>query len=577
MVNFHLALSISRKTSWILASILVVKFILGSWGISWGLPDRWNTDEQIADSLTMIANKTLYSPHDTTHPTFHKFVLAFLFLIYLALLQLFGHALSPYISAGSISWLNLAQNFPDFAATMYLIGRWLSVFSGLASIYLIYLIAKYIFEDKNIALLSSAILTLNMGLNTTNHYAKADSLVVLMVLLVCYFCLKSLKGKDFLKNFLAASFLAGLALATKWDGGIAILFLMFSYFSHLNSSSLLKEHQSIIPRIKLLFNFKIASLSVFFYLFGAFIGWPDGFLSPHRYIGTGSVTARLPASAQNLLPLYLGQIKTYSILFIKIFGLPLALFAFVFFFKLLFQKKRYPKHLKMIMIMLICYIFVALIVYTRYKGGGPKFIILSVPFLCMFAAVGLYEFWQWSRLNLFIRLFLIITVFLYSSFYVWKSDLVFSRKDTRYASTRWVLDNLEETQTLEHLQEADLLYSPSKVFNQVEIIYYGRSSRTHNKNKSFFKLNGTSLAYLGKINLEGSPSDYFITASGHDFLYWPDEITSEPANRFLLNLISGKKKEYELVKKFIYQEDLWFNPRPTYTCPEIYIFRRKNR
>ena len=216
--------SLSKKLSLgLLIIVLFTKFSLNIIGLSWGLPDRWNIDESVAPTLKMASNFSYYSPDDLGHPTFYKYVLGFSLGIYLVSLKITGYPLANIKQAASISWVNLAKNWPDFCSNIYLVARFLSVIFGLIGIVLIYRIGTLSF-NRRAGLLAATSLSLSVGYLDINLFAKNTSLVVFLTIITLYFSLQALSGRYFQKNIFLAFFVAGLAFATKLDGGIAVIF-----------------------------------------------------------------------------------------------------------------------------------------------------------------------------------------------------------------------------------------------------------------------------------------------------------------------------------------------------------------
>ena len=75
MLRSFLSKEVSKKqATWILAFILFLYFTLTVYGITWGLPDRWNVDEQVAKTLRLIHSKSPLTLVDETHPQFYNFI-----------------------------------------------------------------------------------------------------------------------------------------------------------------------------------------------------------------------------------------------------------------------------------------------------------------------------------------------------------------------------------------------------------------------------------------------------------------------------------------------------------------------
>lgn len=548
-----------RKNTLIICAILLVYILLSVYGIQWGLPDRWNADEEVARTLRLIHLKSIFAVVNTTHPQLYNFVLAIPLAFYLIILKLANYPLQTVISAASKSWIHLSVVDPEFATVVYIIARSFSAILGLGTIILTYLIAKLLY-NKKVGLFSAAILSLSLGLVEISHFAKHTALVLPLVLLVIYLCIKGLKQGGFERYFLYASFVSGLAISTKYDGGLSLMILISSYIIWFRTNK-----KIVVGSKKLIF------FSVILVILGFLFGWPAFLKNLSLYIN--NVMGNFPHFSFSLIPILAKKIYFNIRHIIVMFGLPMGIFVYagILHFIVSFKKHSYGL---IFASMLVPYFLLNVIYFIEYPGASTKLLIQAVPILSIFAACAIDNFLNSAGFVKILNRVVISVVFLLTFIYTFRADMLFAYKDTRYESSKWILNNIPITATIEHVQEVDLLFSAklSLIYN---VKFYGRNSKSFSGN-SFYKIDDQAIAteYLVQLDREGSSADYFIVAFGKDFKKDISDMPKGSENQFCYRLFLGKDANFKLVKRFHYPESLFFNPRPSYTAPDIYIFRR---
>jgi 4-amino-4-deoxy-L-arabinose transferase-like glycosyltransferase len=93
---------------------------------------------------------------------------------------------------------------------------------GVASVYLVYLIAKHLFKDELAGILSAAVFSLDGLALVMSRIGMNDSYLLFFVLLSIYFFLKD-------KNFFSA-LAFGLAIAAKWSAAWAVPVIVLTHF-----------------------------------------------------------------------------------------------------------------------------------------------------------------------------------------------------------------------------------------------------------------------------------------------------------------------------------------------------------
>lgn len=543
-----------RAAGFCLFGIIVLNVLLTLPGITWGLPDRWCLDEQVANSIRLLQSKSILTIPNVIHPQLYNFVLAMLFVPYLGVLKLTGYPFEKVQAAASTSWIALAAQFPDLATGLYLVARLSSVLFGALGVFLVYRIAKQLYGLKA-GLVSALVLAVTMGFVETNHLAKHTSLVVLMVLLVGYLAVSAYQLADF-KRLYGAAFCSGLAFTAKLDGVISIVFVILAHY-YMSQDGRFGLRRWLNPRGAL--------LSVLFVL-GIAVGWPAAITGLNTYVEQtqerqwGLFYGGFPSLSLQGLELLIEKLYDNVVHLLVVFGLPLgvaALAAFVW----LMARARTDVASRILLGMMLAYSGVVIGYYTTWPGAHTKLMIHLVPALAI-AIGGAFQAWR-ARDSM--KTAVMAGIIMYSALYTYQADLVFAQGDTRYASTAWIERHIPKGASIEMVHEVDLLFS-SRLMPDYQVIYLGRNSTTYSG--SLFKIAREEVkSAMEKLSKEGSRADYFIMVQGANFVTPPEKDT------FLWRLVNGREADYRLVQSFSSPETL-LAPKSPYTSPDILVFKR---
>ncbi|MEW6008505.1 MAG: glycosyltransferase family 39 protein [Candidatus Omnitrophota bacterium] len=575
-----------NKQGYILILILMLNLFLNVYGINWGLPNRWNVDEQVATSLRMLHEKSIVTSDDFGHPTFYYFFLILVLSLFIIFLKFIGYPLATVESAAAVSWIKLTFVAPDFAKGIYFIARFASCLLGVFSVYMVYLIGKRIF-NKTTGLLSAAVLSMTMGFAAINHFAKYDSLLHLLMLITIYFCIKAIQGRDFKKYIFLASFFAGISMATKYNGAILVNSIITAYLLHKKREagvSFKKITSFLFDKIVL----GIAGL----YILGNLIVWPGLLLNFREYLNSFLYYGTLRAGSPYVLyHSYYVNMVNYFIQITLIFGIPIFIFAIIGTVGYLFKLKKVSAEILILLVIIIPYF---LIISSDRHMYHPctRYIIAIIPFLSLFAGKALNSFLEYG-INRILKILVIAFIFIFSFFYTLSADLTFVKDDTRYKATKWVLKNLPENSSIEMLDQIDWLVAADKIVSAYNINFFGNSSKDNVTRIKFKVLRSSNFRedYFKKLNISGIRRDYimlvFLNAS--DIPYGAIDTVLTEESKFKYNLVNGKLN-YRLVKQFSHPNDklksslirglslprnIFWNPNPTdYTSPTILIFKK---
>ena len=540
-------------TVWFIVLIVCLKLLLGIYGINWGNPDRWNVDDRLTAALRMVSEKTFfYSSIQSSHPVFYYYFLLSALLPYFLFLKLTGFDFYMAKKAALISWLSFTRACPDLANGLLIAGKLSSLLLGVGTILIIFLLARKIYGNR-IALFSAIILTLNVGLVGTNHLIKNENLAIFLVVLVIYIWTSILKNKFSYKKFYLSCFLSGLAIGTKLDSAILLFGISFTILYCLRTVAL-----------NMYRNIGLILASCIFVSLGVLAGYPR-FIVPVKVpggvvegaVGGFSVLFCTPGILNTL-----EQTKMVAMNLASSFNILISIFLVLGVAFSLTKLKTLGYHAYLLLSIFIPYFIINIFFY---KFTATKLLVLSLPFLAIFAGLGFELFWKKMALHKPMRAILSILMLIYSVIYVVRADMVFAKDDTRYISTRWVEKNIHAGASIAIVQEPELLFSSRLVGEYA--IYYGEERLSYDNNPYTKPRTGAASETALLKNLSGY--DYAIVSSWNHMAF-------ETGGKDRMEEMLLGNKGYALVKAIEYNENLLFNPRPSYTCPAIFIFKKIN-
>ena len=222
----------SLARQWIPVGLIVaVALMLRLWGTNFGLPylehvDEWNVAER---ALHMVQTGN-FDPLDYrqpgladndrqafTYPTFTTYLETGVFVV--RFLQ--GVAADRFDGTN-----NLASPYykPDF----YLWGRGLVALMGAGTVLLVFLLGKRVYNYR-VGLVAAIFLTFFYLHALNSHWLTTDVPSGFMVLLPFFWILPILEGHEERRFYLLAGFLAGLAVATKYNNALILLPLVLAH------------------------------------------------------------------------------------------------------------------------------------------------------------------------------------------------------------------------------------------------------------------------------------------------------------------------------------------------------------
>ncbi|MDP1853067.1 MAG: glycosyltransferase family 39 protein [Candidatus Omnitrophota bacterium] len=570
-----------KKINFLVFAAVVINLVLNIYGNTWGLPFRWHADESVVNTLHMAGQKTLIDPiGEFLKPTGYNIFLLITFIPAYVFLKIVNYPLGELGQAALVSWNNVAIKFPDFAGGIYLYARVVSAVLGALCVYLIYLLGREMYEEKA-GVFSAVFLAISMGFIAVNHFAQYVSLLNLLIILVLLLCVKAQKSDsaaDMRKLLFSAFLFSGFAASVHINAPLLLLPLSLTFIYSFN-----KLANKFSLKVLILFGCGLA------YITGILLGTPSlltnlkDYLSGTAYGGIVSANTIFGSA-----PIFIGPVN-YFFEVLSIFGLPIFCLVCLGLARWIFSPADISRPQITVCSFILSYYFI-MTVLNQDKYPQDKYIIAIIPLLAIFAgkfASDLIKARAFPRAAKFLFFSLIIT---YSIFYSIKADRYFLSGDTRYASTKWVYQNVPSGAKLEVFDQLDYVLS-SSLIKEYEIIYLGRSSKKF-YGKNFFKWNKVAGRedYMKMISENDSSSDYIIIDLNDVKGFLASDSVSHIAwlNEYVRALFRNQKN-YRLVKKFepqnkkiennyglVYFKNMLWDPIPCYrtTANTIYIFKK---
>ena len=409
---------IAKHWLFLLVSILVIGLFIRLWGINFGLPYIYDSDEThfVDRAFRILVNRDL-NPHWFGPPA--STLIYMLAGIYTAIFFL-GRGLGIFASFEDFHTL-----YYQDPTIFYLSGRLLSAVFAIATILLVYFICQRLF-NKTTGIIAAALVAVTPWHVQYSQVVRMDIPMTFLVLVAFWYCLDILE-KDNLASYILAGFFTGLAIVTKFPALVFVLTIILTY--------LLNKGWRGKNRFKSIFASATACLG------GAFLGSPFLFLDFQTTLVDVRHEARpleLGATGQGLIPnitWYLQNPLTSSFTF---YGLLLIGVGIVF---CLISKQKEKLTLISFPIFFLLFIASLTLIWNRW-------IIPAIPFGCIILAYAMYEIAKWidNRLKFRIGFWLMLICFGYISTSLLNASVLHVQQksgiDTKVVAAQWMLDNI---------------------------------------------------------------------------------------------------------------------------------------
>lgn len=555
--------------------ILVLACVVRFWGIGFGLPNtECRPDETIIINFAMEFGKCDLNPHFFDYPTFYMYILFCFYILYFLIGMAFGryNSLYDFIAEYSVS--------PD---NFYLLNRFLVVILGVATVFVLYKVASYLFNKKT-AVISSLFLSLAYLHVRNSHFGKVDIPATFFIMCSMAFIIKSY-GQSTLKNYLWAGVLAGLATSVKYNA-VILLFPML-VVHHFNVFNKKYKIAKIFADKRILF-FIIAGASAFF------ISSPFILLDFRQFVSDFS---RVLNVVPHSFGIDLGWGWWYHFRFSLFYGLGWSLLLASLLGVFVVMRINIRKAAILCSFPVIHYIL-----FGAFRTVFLRYMIPVIPFLCITAAVFVVYIADKISIRKIAR-FRGITTFLLagsilvpSAHNIVQLNNLLSKKDNRVVAKEWVNENIPDGSSIYQpfspwgkLQFQPMLETLHKFYN--EIIAEGKQGRPIKSKIDYFEKNYVpeyaEWTYNTKINkfefknkiTKDFPSYIIIEES-------PLEIYSKVPPKIveLLNSSYHMKKSFKAVdvddkRNFYQQQDAFYVPYAGFNGlkrpgPNFYIYEK---
>ncbi len=576
-----------RIENLLLTVILLTALGLSLFGIQMGVPSRWYVDEVYATSLRILGERSLMPALTSSlNPGAYPIALAVFQIPYLLILKLSGYPMELAAASASLSWTQMALDYPGLASGIIIWSRLFSVLLGVSSCYILYKLGKRMYHPR-VGLYSALVLATSMDFSGTNHFAIPTSLVSFLTLFSFYFVVEFYDSGFNTRFIKLAALTAGLCFSTKLNGLIAILPLgIVLWFT---------------DRRRLIFFIRT---SLCYLILGVILGNPIVLIHPIESFKRYGYL--LNYYLIDIEPATMGQIEHYNFFtrglglanyLIQItygIGIPYALLALAGIAIHFSNRKNGPFHRWLLGLFLLSYWFIISLTQYGVNNAPAKASVLLTPFIALLAGTGLEQLLgskQWGQWK-WLKAALAASALCYSFWYCLSADWVFIKKDTRYQVTQWIHENIPKESTVEFLFEINRAAS-EELFKNYQILHAGVNARESKGISPFKNMMEKSVYYFN--HREAGPEGKYLVLTFDSFTDIPIIENAPPDTLMgkcpvIQGLLKGKYP-YRLAKKFIpsnYKiESRWFpgvlvplsfwkNPIPNmgYISPIVYIYER---
>lgn len=522
-----------KKLNLIPFGAVILALILRLIGIKWGLPNQWHFFPYHPDEVLIIgASSNVNIFHLQLDPKFYNYGSLYIFIV--SFLNTLG-ALWGFLMGGAVY---------EELAKMILIGRIASAIMGTLTVWIIYQIAKRLYNDE-IATAGAYLLAIAPLHMVHSHYTAVDVPTAFFVSLSLFFsALVLAKPKDI--YFFLGGLSCGLATATKYNA----LFAVFPFFYLLFSKG---------------FSFKRLFLLSFGVIFGFLLGCPGSLINfskfkkdflyelQHTRLGHGDLFI-------NTGPGWLYNLRT---LFFTL-GIPLFFATIAGIFRALI--KHSPSDILLLSFIIPYYLLIS---FSNVRFA--RYLIPILPFLLILSSRLFFP----SKKNLLreIGLFSFILLFIYTSLLSLAYLRSLASEDPRDSAGNWLRHNLKPGEKVGLLQ-TPWFYTPA-------FIPYNGGTMSKRDFLNWVERAPWRVSLIGwdKVRLLEVSPDYFVV-SNFEYIH-PLRLERPSALEFWRTL----EEKYRLEK--VFKRDLRFLglsfpfvPQAIpedilYTFPEIRIYKIK--
>ena len=491
-------LNLSQANRWPLGLILLAALLLRLYGIQHGLPYIYDPDEPLfmwyAEEI--VVNHDL-NPHWFGHPgSTTIYLLAALF----AGINTAGQVLGKFQNPWDVRMFN-----DQDPSLVYLLGRGTMVVFGVATVLLVFLLARRLF-NRPAALIAGGILAITPLHVYYSQFVRTDIQATFWVVCSFWFCLNILE-KGRWRDYMWAGAFAGIATATKYPAALICTAIIIA---HILPKNWRLAHQLKLAASGLAFCAAMFISSPFLFLdYRTTLYNISAEIINHPLAATRETAFFKTLAWYVQIPLA----KSFTWLGLILIGIGISLCV---------RSKQKASYL------LVSFPLIFLAFIATNKLYWERWVIVALPFLSIVLAYAIVEVakqisQRWKSISpgwIYAACLLIIMIPLFFSSL--KSSATLAAPDTRTIAAEWMLSHIAPGSNIAVEWYAPSL--PKEEFNYYDVDSSGNLVRFDPT--GYYKKLYTSYGRLGGLNQLGAIADQKITYIVMSNLY--DRYQAEP-------------------------------------------------
>ncbi len=557
------------KKNRIIVSICAVNFIIHSIGITWGLPnfDSWAIDSVVPSGVLKGLAKGYSFGFSYHYPIVHLVLLGV--LIIPVLLTGAVHALVLHNPAEIMAliasikkaapleqWEIVQTLLPikTYTTSIILVGNIVTLFMSIGVVYMIYLLAREIFNEKT-GLFAAALLTFNVSFNYYSHTGNLDVPYIFWGLFALYHLLMAVRynRRD---NFVICAITTVLCFGTK-DQGYALFVLPFIIYlviipfiwkRSVNEFFNIYKRNFVIFVICFIAVFVVAeNLILNFNGFIARIKIMTG-VNSEGYTQYTSTLAGYKSLFRDFLPVYIELIASWPVAILTLAGVITA--------SVKEYRRSSPVFLPLISAISFMIFFVLIV-----KRADHRFLLAPSILLSVYAGYLLALLFDMMNNKIFWAVAIPVSVYLMIFTFNININLLM---DTRYRVTEWMEKNIPNGSKVEHYE--DYVYLPQFPSNVREYRIKKDYDDVSKRNPDYIIISSLWYKRFFKENIIPSAEGTKIPDRAVKF-----EASDQGA--YVRALLTGGT---EYVKAITFTHSVPWPFKPMHVTPEIVILQRKS-
>ena len=427
-----------RAATILVSAALAIAAVARYWGIDFGLPHtRSRPDEEFLIAMAHRFMQGHLDPDFFIYPPLYAYGLTVVYFVY----YLWG-----YIGGVFGAPIDVAASWHSYWEPFFLLSRFQSAALGTATVLVIYRMGLRLFDRETavaaafllaLAFLHSFLLALAFLHARDSHFGTVDVAQTLLILLSIHFLLRAHQRPGW-HAYVGAGALGGLAMATKYNAALLCVPFIADWALHILKSRGARVRAAFDRRIVF---FAVPLVLVFLAAAPYTIFGFERFMETVQFIRQGLRTGAGFAD--------LGYGWTHHVSWTLRYGLGIPLLVASLVGLMASARKDWKSTL------LLCGFPVAYyVVMGSYRWVFARYMVPVVPFLCLFAAVGIV--WVGRHVTstrpgmprALVTVGLTVAVLWPSASRLLQFDRLVTRTDSRVVAARWVYDHVPAGSTI---------------------------------------------------------------------------------------------------------------------------------